>query len=272
MDIEDFIKLQNEDQFCTATKNQIHTPNLGKLFKIKQGVLLLISGEQMTEDDTISQVPQIVVPQALTDMLIDIYHAGPNGAHLGARRVYLTLRRKYSFKDMQDKINTSIKQCMPCQLNMYTTRPAHKLHVKTLTSTPREAWAIDLCPDMPPSKGYNHIMIIMDLATNYVHLRPIKTKTSKELLTHTNQIIGMLGPPQVLRHDNEKGFTGGEFKDYCEHMKITQITGLANQGQTNEQIESQVRNMKHALCTLTTSQDSKANWPNELWSSTADVV
>ena len=150
----------------------------------------------MTEYETISQVPQIVVPQTLTDMLIDIYHAGPYGAHLGARRVYLTLRRKYYFKDMQDKINTCIKQCMPCQLNMYTTRPAYKLHVTTSASTPREAWAIDLCPDMPPSKGYNHILIIMDLATNYVLLRPIKTKTSQELLTQTKQIIGMLGPPQ----------------------------------------------------------------------------
>ena len=49
----------------------------------------------MTEDDTTSQVPQIVVPKALTDILIDIYHAGPYRAHLGARRVYLTLRRKY---------------------------------------------------------------------------------------------------------------------------------------------------------------------------------
>ena len=110
---------------------------------------------------------------------------------------------------MQDKINRRIKKCMPCRLNMYTTRPAHKLHVKKSASTPREAWAIDLCPDMPPSKGYNHIIIIMDLATNYVLLRPIKTKTSKELLNQTKQIIGMLGPPQILRHNNEKGLTGG---------------------------------------------------------------
>ena len=66
-------------------------------------------------------------------------------------------------------------------------------------------------------------------------------------------------------HDNEKGLTGGEFKDYCEHMNITQITGLANQGQMNGRIESQVRNAKNALRTLTTSQDSKANWPDELW-------
>ena len=216
----DFMKLQNEDQFCIATKNLIQTPTLGKRFKVKQGVLLRIPGEQVTEKKTISQVPQIVVPQALTDMLIDIYHAGPYGAHLGARRVYLTLRRKYYFTDMQDKINTRIKQCMPCQLNMYTTRPAHKLHVTKSASTPREAWAVDLCPDMPPSKGYYHIMIIMDLATNYVHLRPINAKTSKELLTQTKQTIGMLRPPQVLRHDNEKGLRGGEFKDYCEHMNI----------------------------------------------------
>ena len=78
MDIEDFIKLQNEDQFCIATKNLIQTPTLGKRFKVKQGVLLRIPGEQVTEDETISQVPQIVVPQTLTDMLIDIYHAGPS--------------------------------------------------------------------------------------------------------------------------------------------------------------------------------------------------
>lgn len=50
-----------------------------------------------------------------------------------------------------------------------------------------------------------------------------QNQTSKELLTQTKQIIGMLGPPKVFCHDKEKGLTGGEFKEHCEHMNIAQI-------------------------------------------------
>ena len=265
MDIEDFINLQKADKFCQETYKILDKPPLNKRFKIKQGVLLRLPGEIDTNVKAAHNQPQIVIPDIMVDMLIDMFHAGPYGAHMGTRRVYQTIRQHNYFRNMQDRINARIKQCLPCQLNLYTTRKPHKLHLTTSSDIPREAVGIDLCPDFPPVRQFNHVMIMVDLATNFVTLRAIKTKSSKELLGHFKTLVGTFGPPKLVRHDNEKGLTDGEFKLFCEEMKINQVLGLPHQGQTNGRVESQVRNAKIALRALTTAQASTANWPDELW-------
>ena len=265
MDIDDFINLQKADKFCQETFAVLDKPPLNKRFKLKQGVLLRLPGEVDTNIKAAHNQPQIVIPDIMVDMLIDMFHAGPYGAHMGTRRVYQTLRQNNYFRNMQERINERIRQCLPCQLNLYTTRKPHKLHLTTSAEVPREAVGIDLCPDFPPVRQFNHVMIMVDLATNFVTLRAIKTKSSKELLGHFKTLVGTFGAPKVVRHDNEKGLTDGEFKLFCEEMNINQVLGMPNHGQTNGRVESQVRNAKIALRALTTAHASAANWPDELW-------
>ena len=148
---------------------------------------------------------------------------------------------------------------------MYTTTKSHKLHMTTSSSKPRATVGIDIAPDFPPDRGHNHIIIFVDFASNFVTIKPLKTRTSKEILEKFLEHVATFGIPHTVRHDNEKGITEGEFRKFCDTNMIEQITGLPNKGQTNGRVEAQIRNIKYALRATTTSNSSKDRWKDELW-------
>ena len=104
----------------------------------------------------------------------------------------------------------------------------------------------------------------MDFASNFVTIKPLKTRTSKEILQKFLEHVATFGIPDTVRHDNEKGITDGEFKKFCDTNMIEQITGLPNKGQTNGRVEAQIRNIKYALRSTTTSNSTKDKWKDEL--------
>ena len=78
------------------------------------------------------------------------------------------------------------------------------------------------------------------------------------------EYMAAYGIPTLVRHDQEKGLTGGAFKELCEELNIEQRLGLPNKPQTNGRVEAQVRNANYALKSLTLAQGSKGKWPKEL--------
>ena len=269
MDLADFLKMQAEDDFCQEIENALRHEGMRDIYGHVGGILVRLphKREQARDEDKklTPKLPRPVVPEKMVNLLIERIHSGPTGAHVGASRVFTTLSRKYHFKEMQAKIRNKIASCLPCQLNMYTTRGNHELQITTHDSVPRRSWAVDLSTDYPKVNGWSHILVLVDLASNYVLLKPLKNKTSKELTMAFKELMACFGTPSIVRHDQEKGLVGGEFKDMCEALCIRQITGLPNKPQTNGKVEAQVKNVKYALKSLTTAESTKGRWPQELW-------
>ena len=136
MSLPDFRKLQEEDEYCKKVKAMAANDSISKQFHIRQGILLRIYNPgQVDPNRRKIRPPTIVLPASLVDMIIDSEHVGPLSAHLSAKRVYLTLREKYHFPNMEARVNARVKQCLPCQLNMHTTQKSHKLHMTCLLYT-----------------------------------------------------------------------------------------------------------------------------------------
>ena len=266
MSLPDFRKLQEEDEYCNKIKQLAERDQIAKYFHIRQGILIRIFSPSKDDPDRRKiRPPTIVLPAVLVNMIIDSEHQGPLGAHLAPKRVFLSLRERYHFPSMEAQVTQRIKQCVPCQLNMYTTTKSHKLHMTTTSSKPRSTVGIDIAPDFPPDRGHHHIIIFVDFASNFVTIKPLKTRTSKEILEKFLEHVAMFEIPHTVRHDKKKGITEGDFKRFCETNMIEQVTGLPNKGQTNGRVESQIRNIKHALRSTTTSNSSKDKWRDKLW-------
>ena len=166
---------------------------------------------------------------------------------------------------MEARVNARVKQCLPCQLNMYTTQKSHKLHMTTHTTKPRSIVGIDIAPDFPVDRGFQHIIVFLDFASNHVSIRPMRTRTSREILERFKDYISDFGIPYTVRHDNEKGLVEGDFHHFCEQNLIEQVKGLPNKGQTNGKVESQIRNIKYAMRSATTANATKDKWKDSLW-------
>ena len=182
MSLPDFRKLQEQDEYCNKIRRLAERDQIAKHFHIRQGILIRIfsPGKDDPERKKI-RPPTIVLPAVLVDMIIDADHQGPLGAHLAPKRVFLSLRERYHFPSMEARVSQRIKQCPPCQLNMYTMTKSHKLHMTTTSSKPRSTVGIDIAPDFPPDRGHNHIIIFVDFASNFVTIKPLRTRTSKSV-------------------------------------------------------------------------------------------
>jgi len=261
--IQDFIGLQQKDDYCRDITEQIATGHLKKQFRVHKGVLIRLN--MNTIQNKMIPSPQIVLPTKLIDLVIKQHHTGTLGTHVPARRVHLTMARKFHYPEMEKRIKDVIAECTPCAINNYYTKKKHKMSVTTTSNIPRHTIGIDIAPDIPPHKGYNHIVLFVDFASNWIFLKPIKRRTSQELLQAFQALIAVCGVPSTIRHDQEKGLVEGAFKEFCDSMKIQQITGLPHKGQTNGRVESQIRNVKYQLRSLTTAKGTKMDWSDELW-------
>ena len=66
---------------------------------------------------------------------------------------------------------------------------------------------MDLC-DLPETpEGYKHILVTVCYLSKYVVARPLKGKTTDEVIRQLQDIYLELGLPDIIQHDQGKEFT-----------------------------------------------------------------
>jgi hypothetical protein len=254
--IETLAALQKQDAACNKLRADVP-----KNFTVKSDVLLRVRNEHSESLLT----PQIVLPDILVPLVIQLEHNKGMEAHIPYKRVAKTLSAKYYFPNMYERVKNHIHACLPCQFMAYHTRPSHKLHPFNVPTAPRQLIGIDLATDLPPVKNLNHVVLLVDYNTNYIHVTPVKSKSSSDLLHAFTQYVKDFGIPHAVRHDQELGLTGGNFAAFCSAHNIKQMTTLPYKGQSNGRTEVQIRNFEHALQKHCLAADAKSTWPDEIW-------
>ena len=80
---------------------------------------------------------------------------------------------------------------------------------------------------MPSNEqGYNHILVLVCYLTKYVTARPLRTKTTKEVLHHLLDIYMTYGVPVSIQHDQGKEFTSQVVFQYLVVSYLVQIRYL----------------------------------------------
>ena len=92
---------------------------------------------------------------------------------------------------------------------------------------------------LPSTEGFVHILVTVCYLSKYVAVRPLKTKTTTEVIENLQDIYLETGLPDIIQHDQGKGFTSGvsirmrvQRKVHNQHMsqleisqKVTFLTG-----------------------------------------------
>lgn len=69
----------------------------------------------MSDDDTWAEVHQVVVPQCIRQLLLEIAHEGFSG-HLGINKTYLKLLNNFYWPGMKKDVASFINSCSTCQI------------------------------------------------------------------------------------------------------------------------------------------------------------
>merc|ERR1712002_815626 len=68
-------------------------------------------------------------------------------------------------------------------------------------------------------------LVVMDLATNFIFVEKIPTKSCKNIINGLNSIFEHFGCPTIFSSDNMTGFTGRELREYLETKGIQRNPG-----------------------------------------------
>ena len=116
------------------------------------------------------------------------------------------LASKQTWKSMRRDIGDYIKRCIPCA--RYNTRGKGYHPLNPISALfPWDHIEIDLIGPFPNSEGgYEYIITVTDVLSNFTIIRPLKSKSAKEVATRLWEIICDFGPPKIIQSDQGKEF------------------------------------------------------------------
>jgi len=247
-----FAKLQKEDislegTFKLAAQNQsgfFVEEKSGLLFKSKE-----IRG--LTKN-------LLVLPESKRESVIALCHSQ---GHFGIKKCTSLITRNFTFPKLKQRVTSYISSCLSCAQRRKVTkfdRTPIKPYSRSMISW--ECVSLDILGPLSTTKGRNkYILGMVDLATGWVELYPLKSLESTEVLKSVLTWICMFGVPASLSMDNAINLNSSLCLEIYKflHLEARNSTPYHSTGQAI--IERAFLTVKHLLSSLTDDEYSK-NW------------
>ena len=221
-------------------------------FEIKDGLWLkdgrlvipkvTLSGKRGKGDTRgIKQVrDQSLSVEHLRYMVMSQCHDGPTAGHVGRDATLELARRHYYWPRMAAWIADYVASCPVCA--RYKT-PRHRPYgLLQPLSTPERPWgsiSMDFIEGLPPSDGYDSILVVVDRLTKFAVLIPThKTVTAEETATlFMNEIFPRFGVPDHMVSDRGRQFISATWRTFAADLGANHSLSTAYHPQTDGQTE-----------------------------------
>ncbi len=119
---------------------------------------------------------RLYVPEGkMRDTLLKECHDGPLAGHGGAKRTTTFLKKSYYWPNLKLDAEEYVKTCLVCQQNRtLNKKQASLLQPLPIPEGPWESVSMDFMVSLPPSKGFDAIMVVVDRFSKMAHFIPTK--------------------------------------------------------------------------------------------------
>jgi hypothetical protein len=107
---------------------------------------------------------RLYVPERkMRDTFLKECHHGPLAGHGGAKRTTTFLKKSYYWPNLKDCAEEYVKTCLTCQQNQtLNKKQAGLLQPLPIPEGSLESVSMDFMVSLPPSKGFDAIMVVVD--------------------------------------------------------------------------------------------------------------
>jgi len=138
---------------------------------------------------------RLYVPEGkMRDTILKECHDGPLASHGGAKRTTTLLKKSYYWPNLKDSAEEYVKICLTCQQNRtFNKKQASLLQPLPIPEGLWESVSMDFMVNLPPSRGFDAIMVVVDQFSKRAHFIPTKDEA-------TAQETGRLFFTHVFKH------------------------------------------------------------------------
>lgn len=163
-----------------------------------------------------------------TDAQLQLLHLYHNkGGHWGISATYHRLRRQgHNWPNMFRHLQTYTASCHICQQWTIVKRGHHPIR------SPQAWWPFDivqydLAVSFPKSSSGNTVLlVVIDVLSGFVLLRPLKDKTSTTIARALILIFSDFGTPRILHSDNESCLVSDVLRNIYSYLGIHTQTSV----------------------------------------------
>lgn len=243
-----------------SQKEAMETGELTRKFRVLQ---VAISEAPPTETQAKEWMANIGLAQ-VTDveeqkrLLTEMHGLGHEGYEAIMRRI---MEMKKVWPTLQADAQLHVAKCIECASYNIRRKGYHPIR-PVESSLPWEHLAIDLAELRTSRERYTWCLIITDVCTRFVVLKPLRTKYAAEVAMVLLDVCALMGLPNRIQSDRGKEFVNQVLREMFERLAIAKRTTSAYHPRGNAAAETMVRLFKNAL--KKTIKGDWANWEKYL--------
>jgi transposase InsO family protein len=197
---------------------------------------------------------RIVTPLCMQEEIVEKIH---RQGHAGVTATLNAVKQHHWFRGMKVTVKNVVRRCQDCIKRKGRPLTKEKIAPDQRPRVLGGRWHIDGVI-LPPSGGYDHIMVATDVATKYVVIKESKGETAEAAKDVLMEVIRRFGRPQEVTTDQGRAFTSSQFSKICEGLFIQYKPTAAGQPQSDGMVERVNRTIEDVL-SIACGGDA-ANW------------
>ena len=206
----------------------------------------------------------ILMPAVLRKEVFHQLHTSVTGGHLGRRKTYDKMRKRFYWCSMYKNVSYWCRTCSTCGSRKMPHRSAKAPMRLYNVGFPMERIGLDICGPYPVSKkGHRYLMVVSCYFTKWVDAIPLKTQEAKYVASKlVNRFISILGVPLQLHTDLGSNFESKVFQEVCKLLGINKTRTTVRRPQSDGMVERANRSIQNMIASYIS--DSQDDWDEHI--------
>ena len=190
-------------------------------------------------------LPRPVVPHCWRQK---VFHAMHDLSHPGSKPSQRLVAAKFVWHGMRKDIRDWVKTCVACQRAKLISHVKARLGQFEVPERRFDHVNVDLVGPLPPSRGFTHLLTMVDRTTRWPEVTPLSATTSADVArAFISTWVARFGAPSDLSSDRGPQFTSDLWTSVARQLGVSLHRTTAYHPQANGMCERFHRDMKAAL-------------------------
>ena len=205
-----------------------------------------------------------LMPAVLRKEAFHQLHANVTGGHLGRRKTYDKIRKRFYWCNMNKDVSYWCRICSTCGSRKMPHRNAKAPMRQYNVGFPMERIGLDICGPYPVSKkGHRYLMVVSCYFTKWVDAIPLKSQEAKYVASKlVNRFISIFGVPLQLHTDLGSNFESKVFQEVCNLLGINKTRTTVRRPQSDGMVERANRSIQNMISSYIS--DSQDDWDEHI--------
>ena len=219
-----------------------------KLVQYARDNFVLVDDILCLKDKTGNNHHRMCIPPSLRAEILYLFHDSPLAGHVGRDKMLQLISQRFYWRAWQKDVAQWVRECPLCQIGKASKTSKFGLLQPKDIRFPWEMVSIDIMGPLPPSKGKQYILTMIDCFTRFCILTPLKTRTATvvadAMFLH---LVCTFSVPRAILSDQGPEFESLLFKHLCERLGLKKVRTSTYHPQTNGTAERLHRFIKYTL-------------------------